>query len=286
MTRNEALAAAAVFRVEMEAVLLEIFHHSIPTLSESVFRNKRKDIPLMIMPFWETTQLHTSHHKIPLHINNNSRNRHQSQKARISDIQHLHSNITVRNVGTHSNYKNNQQPQLGKGHLWESINGSHHFHKESHLPPVFEAEETEQAFHQGTGDESIFVEKLPGSEDSQQDPDEEFNNWRPPFGDPEDPDDEDDNGPPRGGGAPHNPGNNGGGWHPRRPAGGHGFPGGGPPVKDPLEVDRQEDHLEDIIIITPEIQDNTRMTVSNLKRKSKYLKYLNGTVTLIKFLNG
>jgi len=44
MTRSEALAAAALFRVEMEVVLLEIFHHSIPTLSKSVFRTKRKEI--------------------------------------------------------------------------------------------------------------------------------------------------------------------------------------------------------------------------------------------------
>jgi len=76
MTRSEALAAAVVFRVEMEAVLLEIFHHSIPTLSESVFRTKRKEIPFMVMPFWENVSEHTFHHEIPPHINTNSRNGH------------------------------------------------------------------------------------------------------------------------------------------------------------------------------------------------------------------
>jgi len=232
MTRSEALAAAAIFRVEMEAVLLEIFHHSIPTLSESVFRTKRKEIPLMVMPFWENNSERTFQHEIPPHINANPRNRHQSQKARFSDAQHLHSNIASKNVGTNTNLKHTRKSHLGQGRLWESINGSHYFHNESNVPPVFELEEAEHSFHQ-RNEESIFVERLPGSENSQQDPDEEFNHWRPPFGDPDDPDDDDnDNGPP-GGGPPNNPGNNGGGWHPRRPGGNHGFPGGGPPDGGP-----------------------------------------------------
>jgi len=218
MTRLEALAAAVVFRVEMEAVLLEIFHHSIPTLSESIFQTKRKEIPYMVMPFWENISKHTFLHEIPPHINTNPRNDHRTQKARFSNTQHLRSNIAAKNVGTNIGYKNSRKSHLGQGRLWESINGSHYFHKGSHDPPVSEPEEAEHSFHQ-RNEKSIFVERLPGSEDSQQDPDEEFNHWRPPFGDPDDPDgDEDDNGHhgggPPGGGPPGNPGNNGGGWHP------------------------------------------------------------------------
>jgi len=238
MTRSEALAAAAIFRVEMEAVLLEIFHHSIPTLSESVFRSKRKEIPYMVMPFWENTAEHSLHHEVPPHININPRNGHRSRNPRFSDTQHLHSNIAAKNVGTNTNHKTNRKSHIGHGRLWESINGSHYFHNESHALPTFEPEEAEHSFHRRTGEESIFVERLPGLEDSQQDPDKEFNPRRPPFGDPDDPDDDDDGNNPHsggfpGGGPPNNPGNNGGGWHPRRPGGGHGFPRGGPPEGPP-----------------------------------------------------
>jgi len=191
-----------------------------------------RTLPLMVMPFWENVSEHTFHHEIPPHINTNSRNQHQSQKTRFSSAQHLHSNIASKNVGTNINHGNTRKSHLGQGQLWESINGSHYFHGEPHAPPIFEPEEAEQTFHQ-RNEESIFIERLPGSEDSQQDPDEEFNHWRPPFGDPDDPDDDDDdNGPPRGG-PPNNPGNNGGGWHPQRPGRNHGFPGGGPPDGGP-----------------------------------------------------
>jgi len=57
-------------------------------------------------------------------------------------------------------------------------------------------------------------------------------------------------------------------------------------MEDPQGVDHQEDHLEDITIIILETQDSNRMMGSNLKRKSKYRKYLNGTVTLTKSSNG
>ena len=123
-------------------------------------------------------------------------------------------------------------------------------------------------------------------EDSQQDPDEEFNHWRPPFGDPDDPDDDDDNNGPLGGGPPNNPGNNGGGWHPRRPGGNHGFPGGGPPDRGPPGGGPPGGPFRGRHLNNPRNPRQQQDDGFKFEKKIKFQRYPNGTATLTRFLNG
>ena len=57
MTQYEAAQATALFKIEIEACLLEIWSYTNPRLSAHTFRTKPYSIYQMIMPFWKEEEL-------------------------------------------------------------------------------------------------------------------------------------------------------------------------------------------------------------------------------------
>ena len=117
-------------------------------------------------------------------------------------------------------------PHIGDGRLHDSIMGPQYFHDSSTpIPPQSEAteipRETNAPEIRTTGD-PVWINKLPGSQDSEEGSDDnKENHHQPPFGDPNDPNNPDDGRPPR--------------WKPP----------GGPPRGPPGQDHQVEDHLKD-----------------------------------------
>ena len=160
----------------------------------------------------------------------------------------VHTTIAAKHVGS-SPRTTEQALHVGRGHLHDSIMGPQYFHGSSPpVPPWHEATEIPQETNAPeirTTDEPIWIDDLPGSQDSEQGSDDNRDNrHQPPFGDPNDPDDSDDGQPPGqppgqdppGGGPPQGPPGNPNPWIPCLPGGGPPQPGGppqGPPPPGP-----------------------------------------------------
>jgi hypothetical protein len=257
MTKLEAQQIAALFRVELEACLLEIWSYINLTMLNSIFLSQCHEIWNISMPFWsQNTSRNEGQPDQPMtqdpHPFITTRRRRRNipppipEEASIEDSgtywrqdftehsicqdsRNIQSNITAQRVGT-SQTPNPQSLNVGGGRLWESIMGEPQFHDTSYTYPTGDMM-ADTSFYGNVrlNEESIHIEDLPNS---QQDPNENHY-YGPPGGDPNDPDDK-DNGPPGGGplGGRPDP------WRPQFPGGpyrppgeplGGGPPGGGPP---------------------------------------------------------
>ena len=163
------------------------------------------------------------------------------------DARNICASIAARCVGT-SNPTPERNEHLGKGRLRDSIKGPQHFHDHSFIDHLstrnFDVSDFKDATHvRPQEDDSIWIDDLPGSQDSQIDPNEN-RDYRQgfPAGDPNNPDDNDNTplgrgppggGPPSGGPPRGGPNGNQNPWVPRMPGGPHGVPGGGNPGGPP-----------------------------------------------------
>jgi hypothetical protein len=263
MTKLEAQQISALFRVELEACLLEIWSYINPSMSNSIFLSRRNDIWNISMPFWsqgiptgneeqpDQPSMPNLHPFIttrkgrrnipppireeePYEYSETVRQPNLSDHSLRRDSRNLHSHIAAQRVGT-SQTPNPRSLNVGRGRLRESITGIPQFHNTSYNYPMSNMA-ADASFYGNVrlDEESIHIEDLPNS---QQDPNEN-NQYGPPGGDPNDPDDDDDNGPPGrgppGGGPPRGgPGGNPNPWRPRFPGGPYGAPGGAPPGGPP-----------------------------------------------------
>ena len=251
MTQYEAAQASALFKIKLEACLLEIWSYTSPRLSAHTFHTQPYSIYQMIMPFWkeevqlnpDTIQGDTSIlEDLPPHIKGKGRVSFQAANTTITpenqDAWTYQSQTAQQNVGNRTS-SHKPTPHFGSGRIKESTIGPQcFFNTDRTLPQRHESssyrnpQEQEYASFQ---EESRFVETLPGSQDSQID-DDEANQYQP-FRDPGDPDDPDDDdqgppgrGPPGGGGRPPGRGPPGG----SPPGGGRGGPfGQAPDPNDP-----------------------------------------------------
>lgn len=245
MNYTEASQASALFKIEIEASVLEILSHINPLMSKKAFRNTNT-IWRLSMPFWkeESRTLEDINEEqedrsilrdLPPHIKEKRRESfyipNKSLTTENQDAWNVRTQTAHRNIGRDSSFEP-RTPHMGGGRLRESILGPQYFYKSNEpFTPGNEYSRTHETPQRTTvrptEDESIWVDHIPGSQDSQQDPEENNNNPRPPFKDPpdpNDPEDPDDNGPP-GRGPPRGPPGGGG------PNGGGrgGRPFGGPP---------------------------------------------------------
>ena len=60
LTEDEARQAAAIFRIETEACLVEIWSKLCPTMSDEIFRTNTGAIRSLVMPFWKPESEHPS----------------------------------------------------------------------------------------------------------------------------------------------------------------------------------------------------------------------------------
>ena len=83
LMEDEARQAAAIFRIETEACLVEIWSKLCPTMSDEIFRMNTRAIRSLVMPFWKPESEHPSTlafvpehqpiHHIPPHISTGRR---------------------------------------------------------------------------------------------------------------------------------------------------------------------------------------------------------------------
>ena len=270
LSKLELKQASALYRTELEAYLLEIWSHICPTMSALIFIFRRNwdQIWKMRMDLWKddnTTPL--THHddtpsisylwESPPHIAQRNPRKTMAVLPEVStieeedkdqynwsDSQNLHASITARHVGTQSSRTQEPDLHLGRGRLWESIQGSQYFHGYSKPltdPTANFHPSAKAALPPLDADDFISISCLPQSNQGSQDGEAPQEWWtsrgRLIPNDPNDPDDDDDDEPPRRGlpqGPPRGPpgdlpqGNNA--WMPRRPG---GPPAGGPPGGPP-----------------------------------------------------
>jgi len=282
LSEEEARQAAAIFRVETEACLLEIWSKLCPTMSDKTFRMNSDSIRNMSMPFWTEELLQTVNQQnpsdyahirdTPPHLTTRKKhttfdvpdndavrwtdyNDHDIQKAyepdnstrsnrHNSNSRNLRATIAAKHVGTRP-IVTDRGSHLGQGRLRDSIMGPHYVRDSSNeLPRISNSpgfamkNETPEI---RLNSDSIFIDELPGSQNSQHEDENENNYYGPPGGDPNDPDDDDDGPPgrgppgggPPGGGPPRGPPGDYDPWRFRGPGGPYGPPGGGPPGGGP-----------------------------------------------------
>ena len=240
MTYEEAHQAAAIFRVEMEAYLLETWSHTNPNRSNNVFIRRGPQVRRMVMPFWrdeapqeEDEELDpnisilrdlpphlrkgkrkTTFASVPTYFPSREEDEEESRTYdphsfttdfQGQDVRNIRANMAARHVGS-SDIPLPRLPTIGHGLLRKSIEGDQYTHESSQpfRPTTRPSGSREASNIRLPPDGDIEVEQLPGSQD---DP-EEIPPYRqgPPYGEPDDPDDED--GPPgRGppGGPPRGP---------------------------------------------------------------------------------
>ena len=290
LTEEEARQAAAIFRVEAEACLLEIWKKLCPTMSDKAFRSNTNALSKLSMPFWAEDSVPTESRQsvpdysyirdIPPHQTSRRKytlsyvpdtemdhewdfdDRHHSRTHLTDnfpqddqhDSRNLQAAVAARLVGTRpAAYERGSQ--LGQGRLRDSIMGPHYawdspikLSQTRTLIVTAVKNETSNNWH---NNDPIYINELPGSQDSQLGDQDQHRRPRLPGRDPNDPDDPDDDGPP-GGGPPRGPSGNPdprrprtpgrpyiapGGPNGRQPSGrglnGRGLPGGGPPGGGP-----------------------------------------------------
>ena len=277
LSEDEARQAAALFRVETEACILEIWSKLCPTMSDKAFRVNQNAIWNMSMPFWTEELLQATNHQNSSDYPNlrdllphlNHRKKHTTfitpdtdatYQADFDDYSHrkshdlekstrnhrnsskdLQAAIAAKHIGTRP-FTTDRSSHLGQGHLRDSIFGPHYACDMTNElprasnPPGFDIKNETPEIRLNSS--PIFINELPGSQDSQQGDDNQNYHHRPPGGNPNDLDNSDDsNGPPGrgppGGGPPRGPPDNHDPWRFGGPAGPYGPPGGGPPGGGP-----------------------------------------------------
>ena len=231
MSLQEACQTAAIFKIELEACLLEIWSYINPRMSAQIFRRNRHSIWNLSKPFWKDEtprQLEVIEDRmdvsflrdIPPHLTPRRRRIafHPHEDTTIGDYDDIRAhkdysidlstqsarkvraNIAAKHVGT-SPRASERTPHVGRRRLYDSIMGPQHFNDSSTpVPPRFEAtgipQEPNAPEIRPTND-SIWIDELPGSQDSEGSSDDNRDNqYRPPFGDPNDPNDPGDGRPP------------------------------------------------------------------------------------------
>ena len=238
LTEDEARQAAAIFRVETEACLLEIWAKLCPTMSDKAFRASTQAIQNLTMPFWRPEVEHSAaHQKIPNyhpvrdtppHLSTGrrrvphgafgldttaNRNFDDTNDPAMFDpgnlaqnpyqnSRNLRATIAGRHVGTMPSVTN-PGAQLGQGRLRDSILGPHYVRDSSNESqqinnPAGYAIKSESPDAR-LPNEPIYVNELPRAQNDQPELPLQGNRFGPPGGDPNDPNDPDDDGPPGGG---------------------------------------------------------------------------------------
>ena len=207
LTEDEARQAAAIFRVESEACLLEIWKKLCPTMSDKVFRTNTDSIYKLSMPFWaedptpaeERSDIPDYSHirdtpphltfrrrRTPIHVPDNNATYdmgydvHRNFVAHDSytparniqqDSRSLRAALAARHVGTLPDISE-RSAQLGQGRLRDSIVGPHYV-RDSPIEFTRTRNSARLAVKNEMpeirlSDEPIFIDELPGSQDSQQ----------------------------------------------------------------------------------------------------------------------